>query len=231
MIASSPDDISPPQPEVVRVTGGSSDTGVAPRTNAWYRFRIEVQDTGVRTEIRAKVWPDSGAEPADWQIDCYDDSPTRITAGTVGVWSMSLGERHWDELAVRHVERAYDASFDSLSPGDDPADWFDTAAGSSLLEEDNFEVVDVAFVLHDFRHAGLEFRRGDAHFLVGRLAGVSDPGQKICNGIGNCHLRSSPRLGTCGHVRSYQLALITPGISPCRAKVRKQMRHMSNLRR
>lgn len=130
-------------PNGTSITGGISDTGVTPLGDTWYRFRIQVQDTGSRTEIRAKVWPDVGQEPADWQVDCYDDSPSRITEGTVGVWSMAAGEKHWDELAIRQVNRAMTADFNALVIGDDPTDWLDTAAGSSLIPQDNFEVTEV----------------------------------------------------------------------------------------
>ena len=71
-----------------------------PVPNEWYWFRIQVEDTGGRTEIRAKVWPDGTGEPADWQVDCYDDSPTRLTAGTIGLWGYSSGSKYWDDLTV-----------------------------------------------------------------------------------------------------------------------------------
>jgi len=87
-------------PHGTSITGGTTDTGVVPPANDWYRFRIWVQDTGTRTEIRAKVWPDGGAEPANWQVDAYDDSITRLTSGTFGVWSYSSGEKYWDDLMV-----------------------------------------------------------------------------------------------------------------------------------
>ena len=82
------------------ISGGSTDTGVVPRDGVWYRFRILVQDTGTRTEIKANVWEDGRAEPTGWQVDCFDDSASRFVAGTVGVWSFSDGSKHWDELSV-----------------------------------------------------------------------------------------------------------------------------------
>jgi uncharacterized repeat protein (TIGR02543 family) len=87
-------------PHGTSITGGATDTGVVPIANDWYRFRIRVQDTGARTEIRARVWPDGGAEPANWQVDAYDDSITRLTSGTFGVWSYSSGSKYWDDLMV-----------------------------------------------------------------------------------------------------------------------------------
>ena len=79
---------------------GDIDTGVVPIANVWYRFRVQVEDTGTRTEIRAKVWVDGSAEPDDWQIDCYDDNPTRLLGGTIGIWSYYSGSKYWDDLTV-----------------------------------------------------------------------------------------------------------------------------------
>jgi hypothetical protein len=87
-------------PHGTTVTSGTTDTGVIPESNVWYRFMVEVEDTGIRTEIRAKVWPDGTIEPTKWQADAYDDSITRLTAGTIGVWSFASGSKYWDDLAV-----------------------------------------------------------------------------------------------------------------------------------
>lgn len=83
------------------ITGGiSSTTGVVPEAGVWYAFRIETNDTGIRTEIRANVWPSNDPEPDGWMIDVFDDSVRRLTAGTVGVWSMSVGTKSWGDLRV-----------------------------------------------------------------------------------------------------------------------------------
>ena len=87
-------------PHSTQITGGTTDTGVFSEPNVWYQFRIQVEDTGARTEIRAKVWPEGTAEPAAWQADAYDDSPTRLINGTIGVWSFHTGEKYWDDSAV-----------------------------------------------------------------------------------------------------------------------------------
>lgn len=79
---------------------GDKDTGVIPVANVWYQFRIQVEDTGTQTEIRAKVWPEGDSEPADWQAQANDVSPTRLTAGTIGLWSMGSGNKYWDDIAV-----------------------------------------------------------------------------------------------------------------------------------
>ncbi len=79
---------------------GEIDSGVTPLANVWYRFALEVEDTGARTEIRAKVWADGGAEPSAWQIDCFDDSATRLTQGTIGAWCHGSGSKYWDNFEV-----------------------------------------------------------------------------------------------------------------------------------
>jgi len=82
------------------VTGGTTDTGLTPERNVWYLFRIQVEDAGTRTAIRAKIWAEGTTEPAEWQVDCYDDSPDRLAAGTIGVWSYLSGTKYWDDLVV-----------------------------------------------------------------------------------------------------------------------------------
>lgn len=79
---------------------GAVATGVVPVPNQWYRFKVQVQDVGSRTEIRAKVWIDGAAEPAGWQADAFDDSATRLTSGTIGTWSFHTGQKLWDDFTV-----------------------------------------------------------------------------------------------------------------------------------
>jgi uncharacterized repeat protein (TIGR02543 family) len=86
-------------PHGTKVTG-DSDTGVVPLPNIWYRFKIQVEDTGSQTEIRAKVWQQGKGEPAAWQADCYDKSASRLTVGTFGIWSYYSGKKYWDDLTV-----------------------------------------------------------------------------------------------------------------------------------
>ena len=59
-----------------------------------------VEDAGAQTEIRAKVWADGADEPAEWQVQAYDANSSRLTSGTVGLWSMGAGEKYWDELGT-----------------------------------------------------------------------------------------------------------------------------------
>jgi len=79
---------------------GDGDTGIAPSAGTWYSFRIQVEDTGSQTEIRAKIWAQGQSEPADWQVQAYDASPARLTGGTVGVWSMGNAVKYWDNFSV-----------------------------------------------------------------------------------------------------------------------------------
>jgi len=79
---------------------GVTDSGVIPTANTWYLYEIEVIDTGSQTGIRAKIWAEGSGDPADWQIDAYDDSPTRLTNGKIGLWAYSSGSKYWDDLIV-----------------------------------------------------------------------------------------------------------------------------------
>ena len=87
-------------PHGTTITGGTTDTGVAPQPDTWYRYRIETLDTGTRTEIRANVWAENTPEPTSWQINAHDTSPTRRTNGTIGVWSMGPGTKYWDDTTL-----------------------------------------------------------------------------------------------------------------------------------
>ena len=90
-------------PHGTTITGGDVLSGVTPAANQWYRFRIRIMDVAGRTEIRANVWPDGSAEPGGWQIDCWDDSPTRRTTGTIGLSAFGQGEKYWDDFTVHSV--------------------------------------------------------------------------------------------------------------------------------
>lgn len=82
---------------------GTTSSGVTPTNNAWWRFRIQAEDTGAGTTIRARFWLDGDVEPGTWQIDCTDTSGTRRTSGTVGVWAVAntdSGAKYWDDIVV-----------------------------------------------------------------------------------------------------------------------------------
>lgn len=66
--------------------GGTTDSGFNPVANVWNLFKIEVEDAGTQTLIRARFWEEGSSEPSTWQIDCYDSTAGRYTSGTIGVW-------------------------------------------------------------------------------------------------------------------------------------------------
>ncbi|MDD5457792.1 MAG: putative Ig domain-containing protein [Phycisphaerae bacterium] len=87
-------------PHGTTITGGDTTTSVNPAVNMWYCFRILTTGTGTQTNIKAKIWLDGSNEPAEWDIDCYDNSPSRLTEGTIGMWAMSWGYKYIDDLQV-----------------------------------------------------------------------------------------------------------------------------------
>lgn len=87
-------------PHGTSITDGVISTGVTPSPNTWYNFRILTKTAVNRTRIRAKVWAQGETEPSGWQVDCYDDSDTRIKNGRLGVWSMGDGTKEWRNLKV-----------------------------------------------------------------------------------------------------------------------------------
>lgn len=93
-----------PRPEGYAVRCESASSGVAPVEKRWYRFRVQVAAEEGETRIRAKVWRGKHGEPRRWQIECVDDSPTRLVQGAPGVWSAGPGIKHWDDLKVIPLE-------------------------------------------------------------------------------------------------------------------------------
>ena len=85
------------------MTSGILDSGVVPDPDSWYRFRFRVEDAGIQTEIRAKIWSASTAEPIAWSIDAVDASATRLRSGTIGLWSFQAGGKFADDLSVTAV--------------------------------------------------------------------------------------------------------------------------------
>jgi len=79
---------------------GDVTTGVVPAANTWMRFHIQVEVLPLQTNVRANVWADGGGEPAGWQANASDTSPTRLTSGKIGVWSFSTGSKYWDDMRV-----------------------------------------------------------------------------------------------------------------------------------
>jgi hypothetical protein len=97
---------------------GTTDTGVTPLANTWYWFRVQAEDMGSDTEIRAKVWQEGSEEPLSWQAVC-SDTGTRRNVGTVGVWAVISGQdsgtKYWDNLDVRTLLNVGDVPTLALS--------------------------------------------------------------------------------------------------------------------
>ncbi len=73
---------------------------MVPVTDEWIQFKIQVEDTGAQTEIRARFWTEGAPEPGIWQIDAIDTHVDRPRAGTIGVWAFGFGRKHWDDFAI-----------------------------------------------------------------------------------------------------------------------------------
>ncbi len=118
-------------PHATKISGEQLSTGITSRPHVWYQFRIQVETGLSRTVMRAKVWPEGMDEPGSWQAVGYDDSPTRITSGTIGLWTGGPGKKYFDDLVVKPLnasgpEEIYLAEdFDALPPDYDPPDWLD----------------------------------------------------------------------------------------------------------
>lgn len=87
-------------PHNTQITEGEEDSEVLLEANRWFKFKIQVRTQENITRIFAKVWPQGTKEPKEWQIDCVDQSESRLTKGRPGVWSMGSGEKRWDKLKV-----------------------------------------------------------------------------------------------------------------------------------
>lgn len=122
-----------PHPSDLRTLKGvKADAAIASEPSTWYRFRVALRtqdETDPRTIIRAKVWTDGQVEPDHYQIEAYDDSAQRPTAGTVGIWGRGSG--YVDDLRVAHELLLAD-DFESYPIGGRPHHWQDTGAESTL---------------------------------------------------------------------------------------------------
>lgn len=79
---------------------GRTNTGVIPEPKRWYRIKVRTEVKPDRLLVRAKVWPANGPEPAGWQAEGADLTPTRSIAGTVGLWASGGGTTAYRNLRV-----------------------------------------------------------------------------------------------------------------------------------
>jgi predicted MPP superfamily phosphohydrolase len=79
---------------------GRNDTGISPKPGIWYRLKVRTEIEPGRVVARAKLWPADRAEPSRWQAEAEDRSPTRVTAGTVGLWASGGGTVVYRNLRV-----------------------------------------------------------------------------------------------------------------------------------
>ncbi len=92
---------------------GALDTGFIPEPDTWVRFLLTLETLGDRTEVRGKVWPEGDPEPADFQVDAVDDGASRLTAGTVGFWTLGPGEKVLDDVEVGSLSALFVDGFES----------------------------------------------------------------------------------------------------------------------
>ena len=124
------------------VTHGNAWSSRRPKAGEWYSFAIRVETHPSETRIRARVWREADPEPTTWEIDCADASATRLSRGTVGLWSSRAGTKYWSRLEVNGVRLPLgDVDLDgaeSSPPPPPPEDtselssWVETGAGYSL---------------------------------------------------------------------------------------------------
>jgi len=79
---------------------GRAHTGVIPEPGRWYRLKVRTEVKPDRLLVRAKVWPAGQGEPARWQAEGVDLTPTRAIAGTVGLWASGGGTTAYRNLRV-----------------------------------------------------------------------------------------------------------------------------------
>jgi predicted MPP superfamily phosphohydrolase len=79
---------------------GRSASAVSPSPGFWHSFRIRVENSGDAIRVRARVWLSDDAEPESWGIDCLDATPTRLSEGTIGVWTSGPGVKEFRKLDV-----------------------------------------------------------------------------------------------------------------------------------
>lgn len=132
------------------ISDGTTSVDIETQPDTWYRFRIQVETLSSRVNIRAKVWIEGEPEPENWPIDCYDGYTNRITAGTVGLWTIEAGFKAIDDLMVFSLDDTPPSmptptpppSFPRLAPPAWPIGLFDIPTGDhSALQGTGFDTV------------------------------------------------------------------------------------------
>lgn len=77
---------------------GRTASPVSPSPGFWHGFRIRVEDESDSVRVRARLWLADDAEPSAWGVDCVDATPTRLTGGTIGVWTSGPGVKEFRKL-------------------------------------------------------------------------------------------------------------------------------------
>lgn len=147
--------IAPHPHEVRTVDQEKYDSGITPKASTWYRFHIEVEDAGDRTNIRAKIWEEGSLEPDEFQMETFDDSDDRLRSGTVGVWAGHKGQKYYDDLRVRTLD-GQDLSlpqlgsvvlsehFNTYKVNDNPENWQDTSTDNGFgIDDALFKVEEI----------------------------------------------------------------------------------------
>ena len=152
---------------------GTTNSGYNPGSYAagtWHHFKIEVENSGSQTLIRAKFWPETGSEPTTWQIDCYDSTANRYTAGTIGMWGYDDGSGvDYDDVIIESLAPA--TTINTTLYIDKPAN---TASGDLLVlavTHDTTATISAA----GFTFAGSGSQNGKKLTVLSKIAGTSEP--------------------------------------------------------
>ena len=84
---------------VVHHMSGTRDSGYRPPVGVWCRARVRLHEENGQARIQARLWKESDAEPAAWQIDAIDLPPTRDRHGTIA-FAGDTGRCRYADLRV-----------------------------------------------------------------------------------------------------------------------------------
>ena len=104
----------------LRLNGASTYQGrteVTPEIGAWYRFEVLALTGAESNVVRARVWPEVMARPADWQSRLTDHRLVRLTQGAVGVFASHYVSAWWDDLRVVEARAVLDLAADEVVEG------------------------------------------------------------------------------------------------------------------